>query len=281
MTASLRVSTLLIFFAITFYPFICDADDTGDVENEAYCRMEIRYYLSFDSCFDLDTIATAFVYADGKCHSVKTDLNPSDKTYTLLPGIYRLECSSDNTLIFRDSACLSGTCSEDETCQRDGSSLGRLYSLEVGQQVQDPLATDSHYCERLSDARNNSMIFAVFGDCSQPGCSVNGSINPISSSPPNNSPTAVQAGAPTRTPIASANYTERTPTDSPFISYPTRSPTVSPTQIPIQSPIKPPSTATEPPSDTVTQESSGSKNHLVLLAAIGGSVSVVALQLML
>ena len=347
-----------IYIILTMDLVYGDDDDDSDKA----CPMEIRFHTSFDTCYDSNTLATATIYADGKCHTVETNVSPSDENYSILPGNYRVECSSDGSLKFLDSACQEGTCSEDATCNPDDSLEGSLFARVPGQLVQDASVGDSYTCETLFDDQY-SIFFVIFGDCSLPGCSVDGTINPNPSQPnppeptsspvaepqpqpqptrpptsPTNAPQATTTPVPVATPStsepqSSAPIMNLPPTQGPItaspVSVPTvsgnataapiltaspisdPSPTKSPTQLPTQSPLitpiesptptaspldqsiptatpnknvrssRPTKRPTKNPTSTVTQSSSSESNNAIILGAIGGSVTVLALFVLL
>ena len=204
-----------------------DDDGDDDASGDKACPMEIRYHSSFETCYESTSIANAIVYADGKCHTVESNVSPSDANYSILPGNYRLECESDGkTLVFLDSACQEGTCTQDGTCSSDVSQPGSLFGRVPGQLVQDPSVGDNYVCETLfDDDYDYEIFFAIFGDCSLPGCSVGGSINPTPAEPTN---PPVQAPQPTAKPVAA-------PTDAPQSTTPVPVPSTPepPTQAPM------------------------------------------------
>lgn len=191
-------------------------DDSGnDSENDAKaCPMEMTFHTSFNTCYGSSTIATATIYADGLCHIVETNLSPSDENYSILPGNYRAECTSDGKLNFLVSACEEGTCSQDATCSSNDALEGSLFARVQGQLVQDSSVGDSYTCETLYDDQYE-IFFVIFGDCSLPGCSVDGSVNP-NPSEPSNSPISEPQPQPTRRPISPTNAPQATTTPVPI-----------------------------------------------------------------
>ena len=191
---------------------VASGDDSGN--GSKACPMEMTFHTSFDTCYDNSTIATATVYADGLCHTVETNLSPSDANYSILPGNYRVECTSDGKLKFMASACAEGTCSVDATCSSTEALAGSLFERVQGQLVQDPSVGNDYICETLYDDAYE-IFFAIFGDCSLPGCSVDGSVNP-NPSEPTNSPISEPQPQPTRSPILATNAPQETTTPVPI-----------------------------------------------------------------
>jgi PDZ domain len=298
------------------------------------CPMQMKFYTSYDTCNAGSVIASATVYADGQCHTVETDTATSSKNYLMLPGNYRLECTSGGKLVFLQSACEQGTCSStSQTCSYDESVPGSLFARVPGQLAQDPAVGDSYTCERLYDDQNR-IFFSIFGNCSLSGCSVDGSVTPTSSKPtsvPASTPTVtVPQQSPTRrpqtpvaVPVPSTVAPVRVPTSSAPVQVPVpiattlsprsskpvalpvtnapitaapiqttapiivRSPTITPflnvTSKPTGRPnagVRPSSSipAIETPTIEATNNSSND-NNVVVLGAIGGSITVVALAL--
>jgi hypothetical protein len=152
------------------------------------------------------------------CHTVETNLSPSDDNYSILPGNYRVECTSDGKLKFLDSACADGTCSVDATCNSNDALEGSLFARVPGQLVQDSSVGDSYTCETLYDDQY-SIFFVIFGDCSLPGCSVDGTINPNPSEPSNapvSQPQPQPQPQPTRRPISPTDAPQETTTPVPI-----------------------------------------------------------------
>ena len=220
------IATIYLILLIDFV----HGDDDGS--SDKACPMEMRFHTSFDTCYDSSTIATATIYVDGQCHTVETNLSPSDDNYSILPGNYRVECSSDGTLKFLDSACQEGTCSASATCNADDSLPGSLFARVPGQLVQDTSVGDNYICETLFDD-DYEIFFVIFGDCSLPGCSVDGSINPTPSAPtaptppePSSAPVAEPQPQtqPTRRPISPTNPPQTTTTPVPVATPSTTAP---------------------------------------------------------
>ena len=221
------------------------------------CAMEMQFFADFDGCLaGVAPMAFATIYVDGACHTVETETPANDFIYTSMPGLYRAECTSDGTLIFRDSACQEGTCSSNAgggQCTRDTSIGGSIFASETGQMVQDAANGDS-FCETIFDAQNR-VNFAIFGDCSLPGCSVDGVTNPDDDTPttqpsplnppPTNRPSAAPVATPptTNAPATRAPNTARPVTAAPVTSAPvgsepnaTAAPSAAPSATPVTAP---------------------------------------------
>ena len=196
---------------------LVSADDGSDSSN---CAMDIWIFSSFDSCQASDApVANGKLYADGQCHAIETDLDPSDPSYSSFPGNYRVQCIDTNKVRFYDSACLDETCSSTSlvtsgtaVCDRDNTSPASLYSrLEPPEYaVQDPANANVgafYTCLKL-DGSDVSVTFVVFGDCTQSGCVITPTTPTTTTT---TAPTPAIVVAPTPTTTTTTNVPLSTP----------------------------------------------------------------------
>ena len=220
------------------------------------CDMSIWVFETFAQCDNPSNPPSAVgtIYADNQCRTIDTEASPTSAAYALFPGTYRAECTGDGKIRLAESGCIDSTCSAtaaEDVCDRDNSTVASLYSrLEPPIfSLQSPeLATPGalYTCLRLLGSGVN-VTFVVFGDCSEPGCSVDGVLNPVPAPPPTDPPTME---APVESPITDP------PTDEPTFN-PTPAPAETPTTplaVPTRTPVEPTS---EPTASTPTSPDNG------------------------
>jgi PDZ domain len=229
--ASIRLALGIALLALHS---VIGADDSN-ADSTAACPMEMRFFSDFNGCLNgASPIAFATISVDGSCHTVATNTSPGESIYSSMPGSYRAQCSSNGTLIFLDSACINGSCSSlgAAQCTQDESAGGSIFAAETGQLVQAD--TTDFFCETIYDSLNR-VDFAIFGDCSLPGCMVDGVVNPgapsSSGPPPTNVPRStsppvastaspVLPTAPESPPNTAAPATRAPATDRPVTAAP-------------------------------------------------------------
>ena len=247
------------------------------------CAMDIWIFSSFDSCQASDApIANGKIYADGQCHSIETDLDTSNPSFSSFPGNYRVQCIDTNKIRFFDSACFDTTCAITVTgatvCDRDNASPASLYSrLEPPEYlVQDPSNANIgafYTCLKLNGS-DQTVTFVVFGDCSQPGCVItpiapttpapvvlpsSPTTEPPTTFPPATAPPVVTTAVPvTAVPISTAPIwnTTTTPAPVPNTKAPTGAPVVTTTTAPVSvvtvAPIVSPTVVSKPTASAPT-----------------------------
>jgi len=220
------------------------------VQAQNFCSMTIYAYRLEGQCNTPPPDAVGTIYADGQCRTVVTNT-----TGNLLPGNYRAECTAGGKIRFVESDCVYDTCSlpaiDDGTglCERKFNTISSLYRTSE-YDVEEKNAT-SFTCTKLNNTAFDGVdvTFVVFGDCSDPGCLVNGVVNPL---PPTESPTISPSALPSPSPTKKPSPTS-SPSDNPSprpTEPPTRrpvpAPTPRPTGRPVPAPTPPP---TRPPWD--------------------------------
>jgi hypothetical protein len=213
------------------------------------CPLTLWVFPNIANCnsFD-DPTSIGTIYADGECHTLDDDM--------LFPGNYAAECTSDGSINFIHSGCLSDTCAvsgSGDICDADSSATASLYgSYQVNRPVQDPgsISSQTYSCFFIKGGISNELYvsFLVYGDCSKSaGCQIDGVAaapvrTPTAPVRPPTAPVAVP-NKPVPTPIKPAPTTvspvaapiaTQSPTRAPTVvtSVPTSMPTISPTSFP-------------------------------------------------
>ena len=196
---------------------------------QSSCDLQVEVYESLDDCRTFaDAQTSGNIVADGTCRSAI----PSS---SLLPGIYRAECTDDRRLVFSDSGCNSlAECEQQGTCESNRSGPAFLYAF-----LHDDIpsyATTNNACYSGSYTNQADVTitisFKISGAC-DPDCATG-------TDPPTDPPVAPPTDPPTASP---------TPEPTP---EPTSPPTIAPTPQPVDEPepttdAPPVAEATDPP----------------------------------
>jgi hypothetical protein len=247
-----RLRLLLLLFGLLFR-FVPVRGDN--------CKMEIWVFDSLERCNTTQPPnANGYIYADDQCRTVEAASSTASSDYLLFPGTYRAYCTSAGKIHFSDSGCTSPTCSiaassrYPNACDRDFSTAASLYSRldspeYVVQQPSDATLGTFYTCFRLL-GQSQTVSFVIFGNCSDPSCSIDGNPPQSGGGPvanPTPAPVVAPVVAPTTEPPTPApvNASTKRPTTKAPTLVPTSGPsTLLPTSAPIQAgePTKLPTT---------------------------------------
>jgi len=182
------LALLLSFLATTL---VTDAQE---------CPMTIMLFVSIENCTTnpfrngSTPIAQGTVYADNVCHTVETEIPTNSTIYESFPGNYRAGCTAEGKVHFTESGCLSEKCyvshPDNAVCERDFSPDAKayLYSDPTPPEYQIQEAEDKvFHCTKLAGREGIEVVFAILGDCTDPGCVI---ITPTTPSTAPTSPTS-------------------------------------------------------------------------------------------